>query len=154
MAIAEMPGAGLDSEHSVEGVERLEREWLRALVARDAEALDKIWADDYWMTLPEGTRFTKADCLAGLRHWTISCDVLAPDEPGIRLYSDAALVQGRTRVQGRLASDHLDIVVRHTAMYSWRGNRWLLVATVITRVLVIDGPLAVRALDSGPGCGC
>ena len=53
MAIAVMPGAGAGSEHSVEGVERLEREWLRALVAHDAEALDKIWADDYWMTLPE-----------------------------------------------------------------------------------------------------
>ena len=69
--ITNQPNEQLQNEQSLSQAERevrkLEREWLDAYEKRDAEAMNRIVADDFKLTFPDGRAQTKADILAQLK---------------------------------------------------------------------------------------
>jgi ketosteroid isomerase-like protein len=82
--------------HDREQIIQLERDWVRAWVTMDAAANDRILADDFLGTGPDGKRATKADLMAELKSGEapLASNRLNEDDLTIRFYGDTAVVNG------------------------------------------------------------
>ena len=118
---------------TLESINQLERASWQALVKPDVYLLDEIWADDYSLTTPDGTRLTREDCLAGLCDGTIRFEAFDADALQFQIDGDDVVVRGRAHVKCRLDLHDLDAAERYLAIYSRRGDGWEQVATVATR---------------------
>ena len=63
--LSRRPGAKPAAAKAEEEVKKLEREWLDAYEKNDAEAMDRIVAEDFTITFPNGSVQTKPQLMAG-----------------------------------------------------------------------------------------
>ncbi len=118
-------------------VRSLEREWLNAYETRDAAAMDRIVADDFTITFPNGTVQTKPELMASLR---------APQNPGApsprfytedvrsRAYGDTVVLVGRVVTEYQRAGKAIKEQSRYTDTYVRREGRWQVVASHLSNV--------------------
>jgi ketosteroid isomerase-like protein len=76
----------------------LENEWADALVKHDWVFIDRILADDYVTTDPEGNVSTKAQEIAFLKSRESALTPCVHHEMKVRVYGDAAVVTGRSTI--------------------------------------------------------
>jgi len=128
---------GKQSTQSSGGAEQeigaLNREWVDAIIKRDAAAFERILADDYVGTYPDGTVETKAQIVV------LNKKPAAPDEPTIesmevsdpqmRVYGDAAVATALLTYKGRNKGQAFSAPQRMTIMYVKRNGRWQPVAS-------------------------
>lgn len=79
-----------------EQIIRLERDWVQSWVVMDVAANDRIIADDYLGTEPDGKRVHKADLIAELKSGEapLASNHLNEDDLTVRFYGDTAIVNG------------------------------------------------------------
>lgn len=114
---------------------RFVRDWCAAYQKHDADALDRILADDFVLTGTTGKLSGKADALKSARLRDVVYSALESRDMQVRLHGDTAVVTGRTRIEGvrggstRFASEFrfTDIIVRD-------GDSWKAVAAHLTRL--------------------
>lgn len=104
---------------------QLDDEWIKALVRRDGETLDRLMADDFFFAYPlEGD--DKAQFIADLTAGEIIVEHLSRDPVRVRVFGHTAVLTGRDSVtwlfHGREASGQYKII----KVYSLRGGRWQL----------------------------
>ena len=75
---------------------KLEEDWARALVARDIQTLDRIEADDWIYTDPDGTASTKPQDMGDLKSGAYVATSYVGDDMKARVYGETAVVTGRT----------------------------------------------------------
>ncbi|MCI0402925.1 MAG: nuclear transport factor 2 family protein [Acidobacteria bacterium] len=113
-------------------VRSLERAWLDAYEKHDPVAMDRIVAEDFIITFPEGGLQTKPQLMASIR---------APRKPGApslrfyteevqsRAYGDTVILIGRVVTEyerdGKMTKEHS----RYTDTYVRRDGRWQVVAS-------------------------
>jgi ketosteroid isomerase-like protein len=104
---------------------KLENEWADAWVKSDVAFFDRIMADDYMWTAPEGYVNSKADILALAKSGVITSRVLA--DMKVRVYGDAAVVFGRDTTKETYKGEY---VSSHRWTHTWvkRAGRWQCVA--------------------------
>lgn len=116
-----------DSADVVE-LTRLERIWNESHVEGNADALERLWADDLIVTVPAMPVMSKKDALAIVRAGRLTFEQYETSDTRIRVYSDAAVVTGRLqrvrRVGDRIARD----VWNFTKAYVRRDGRWQVVS--------------------------
>src|SRR5215472_9137495 len=87
--------------HDQEGVEQtliqLERDWCSTVVNNDATALERILSDDFTEVSPVGKLGNKAAALTDAK--TEEVDDCVNDAMRVRVYGNAAVVVGRTRMK-------------------------------------------------------
>jgi ketosteroid isomerase-like protein len=107
---------------------KLENEWADAWVKRDVAFFDRIIADDYTWTSPEGIVWTKAQDLALVKSGeaVITSWVLA--EMKVRVYGDVAVVTGRSTVKETYKGEDVSGQYRWTHTWVKRAGRWQCVA--------------------------
>jgi hypothetical protein len=118
------------SAHSSDEVEliRLERVWNDSHVSGDADALDRLWAEDLTVTVPNMQVITKQNAIAIARSGRVKFKRYETSDVRVRLYGDAAVVTGiveRTRV---LNGQDVNDKWRFTKMYIRRASKWQVVA--------------------------
>ena len=128
------PGAG----NAEAEVKKLEREWLDAYEKHDAAAMDRVVADDFTITFPNGGIQTKPQLMSMIK---------APRRPGqprmkfrtegvqSRAYGDTVILMGRVVAEfpqpdGKTARE----VSRYTDTYVRLGGRWQVVASHLSNV--------------------
>ena len=116
--------------HSSDEVEliRLERVWNDAHVSGDADALDRLWAEDLTVTVPNMQVITKQGAIAIARSRRVKFKRYETSDVRVRLYGDAAVLTGiveRTRV---LNGQDVNDKWRFTKMYIRRAGKWQVVA--------------------------
>jgi ketosteroid isomerase-like protein len=107
---------------------RLESVWNDAHRRGDADALDKLWADDAVVIVPGMPVMTKTEALAPLRSGRMKFQRYETSDLQVHVRDTTAVVAGRLQrtrdVAGRVAEDDW----RFTKVY-WRSPRgWLIVA--------------------------
>jgi ketosteroid isomerase-like protein len=104
---------------------KLENEWADAWVKSDVAFFDRIMADDYMWTAPEGYVNSKADILAIAKSGVITSRVLA--DMKVRVYGDAAVVSGRDTTKETYKREY---VSSHRWTHFWVkiAGRWQCVA--------------------------
>lgn len=116
--------------HSSDEVElvRLERVWNDAHVNGDVDALDRLWAEDLTVTVPNMQVITKQSAIAIARSGRVKFKRYETSDVRVRLYGDAAVLTGiveRTRV---LNGQDVNDKWRFTKMYIRRAGKWQVVA--------------------------
>lgn len=120
---------------------KIEREWLDAYVRRDVAAMDRIEADDFTITFPDGKMRTKADELANLKQPAPAgpSPMLMTADTKVRIYGDTAVLTGKfiqkgTYAEGPKKGEAYNIQQRYTDTYVKRNGRWQVVASHLSAI--------------------
>jgi len=116
---------------------RLQREWLDAYQKHDADAIERIEADDFTLTEGDGKVTTKAEDVASIRNAKPPQpdDSFDVEDVKVRLYGDTAILMGRVILKYRNKGQMVVERYRYTDTYLKRRGRWQVVASQLTRLL-------------------
>lgn len=120
---------------------KLEREWLDAYTRRDVAAMERIEADDFMITFPDGAVKTKADEIASLKGAAPAGTppIFMTADTRVRLYGDTAVLTGKviqkgTYGEGPRKGQDYSFEHRYTDVYVKRNGRWQVVASHLTGI--------------------
>jgi ketosteroid isomerase-like protein len=99
-----------------------------ALVRGDAAALERLYADEFIYTTPDGEVRNKAQQLAFTRSGDLKLESGRSDDVRIRIYGKTAVMTGRFTAKGKFRDRVIDIQERYTAVWVKKGGSWRLVA--------------------------
>ena len=105
-------------------VERLERELIQAITARDLAVYDRIVADDYVALTVEGTETTKPEVMAAYKAGTRRYAALEIHDVKVRVFGDAAVLSARTTGFRVDKGEQVPNNVRYVRVYARRDGRW------------------------------
>jgi ketosteroid isomerase-like protein len=113
---------------------KVENDWSNAWVKSDVNALDKLYATEYFATSSEGIVFNKVD---GIKddtspEYTEKSFVLS--ELKVRIYGETAVVTGRNDVKFKKGKKAEQVMSRFTDVFVKRDGRWQCVVTQGTKV--------------------
>jgi ketosteroid isomerase-like protein len=118
-------------------VRRLEREWLDAYEKFDAAAMDRIVADDFTITFPDGRVQTKSQIMGGLkRPRPEGTPAFKFHTEGVesRAYGDTVILTGRVVTESRQGEKTSREEQRYTDTYVRLRGRWRVVASHLSNV--------------------
>jgi len=107
---------------------KLENEWADALVKHDWTFLERILADDYLVTDPEGNVSAKAQEIAFFKSGEFAVTSCAHHEMKVRVYGDTAVVTGHTTTKGTYKGKDFIDNVRWTDTWIKSAGQWQCVA--------------------------
>jgi len=111
-----------------EALKQLETVWNEAHLHSDADALDRLWANDLEVAVPRMPVMTKAEALAFARSGKMAFQSYETSDLRIRVYGDAALVTGRLRRTRTRNGQAVDDDWRFTKVYIRHGGQWQVAA--------------------------
>jgi ketosteroid isomerase-like protein len=127
---------------------KLEQQWGDALVKPDLAFLDRILAEDYMFTSPNGEVLTKAQMLAELKSGE---DVVSSEvnlDMKVRVYGDAAVVTGYSTSKETVKGKDISGEYRWTDTWIKKGGRWQCVADHASKVPAPIAPPGQAAVTS------
>ena len=114
---------------------RVTREWDRAMVENDAEAIGRYMADDWVIVGSDGRVGDRAAFLELVKSGALSHDVMESHDLDIRIYGDTAVVLARGISGGRYQGQPFREVERVSCVFIRTGGRWRCVLTHLSRLL-------------------
>jgi hypothetical protein len=112
----------------VHELERLEAVWNEAHERGDADALEKLWADDMEIAVPRMPVLAKSEALRFARSGRMKFITYRTSDIRVRVYENAAIVTGRLQrtrsMNGREISDDW----RFTKAYVRDSQQWRVVS--------------------------
>src|SRR5690349_5240321 len=109
MTIVSAQAADTHDAAAVAEITRLEEIWNTGHEHGDAQALEKLWADDFVVTVPGMRMMTKDDVIGVWRNGLIGFQRYETSDVRIRVYENAAIVTGRLlrsrSTNGRMVDD-------------------------------------------------
>jgi ketosteroid isomerase-like protein len=117
-----------------QALRQIESEVSDAYLKGDTEILDRVLADEYTFTPPNGMVISKAAYLAMLQSGAVQYESFKPEGITVRVYGDAAMVMGLMTVKGKVPGHTINGQDRYLTVYVRRQGRWQQVATIAARV--------------------
>ncbi|HKP71890.1 MAG TPA: nuclear transport factor 2 family protein [Pyrinomonadaceae bacterium] len=115
-----------------EEVRKLERDWLDAYEQHNSQSMDRIVADDFTITFPNGDIQTKPQIMtmikAPLRAGQPSMRFYTEDVQS-RSYGDTVILMGRVVTEYQREGKTVREQSRYTDTYVKKGGRWQVVAS-------------------------
>jgi hypothetical protein len=108
------------------GLERLNRAWLAAWLAKDDAAIDALMAPEYTYIGPNGQVMDRTRILAIVRSPTYRLDRASGSEVHITRFKDSAIVLRRSRSSGSYDGHAFTEDHRCTAVWRRRRGAWRL----------------------------
>jgi ketosteroid isomerase-like protein len=112
---------------------KLENEFARAVASNDADALDRLLADDWIIVEPDGGMIDKARFLGVIRSGALSHESMESTDLRARLYGYTAVVTGLTTSKGKFMGQDFTSCERATDIFVKQADRWQCVFTQLTR---------------------
>jgi ketosteroid isomerase-like protein len=113
-------------------VMELERKLAEAILANDAQMLDRLFADDLTLTTISGRVLEKAQAITefgNAKYWAFKADDVA-----VQVFGDVAIVTGRTKRGGHTQRIDVSAQYRFTRVYVRRNGRAQIVAAQSTSI--------------------
>src|SRR5687767_14647290 len=136
-ACALAPAQGPKLTKAEEEVRRLERLWLDAYEQNDAAAMDRIVADDFTITFPNGGMQTKPQIMAMLRSPRRAARPrvrFRTEGVQSRAYGETVILIGKVVSEYERDGKSSVEQSRYTDTYVRRGGRWQVVASHLSNV--------------------
>lgn len=127
LSLTQKPAPERDAAN-IKELTRLESVWNDAHVRGDAAALDRIWADDLVVTVPDMPVMNKEESLAIWRSGKMKFYSYKTSDLRIRVYGNAAVVTGQLERRRTNNVQEFEDDWRFTKVYVRRGGKWLVVA--------------------------
>ena len=112
----------------VRELQRLETVWNEAHEHGDADALEKLWADDMEVAVPKMPVMTKADVLKFARSGRMKFLSYRTSNIRVRVYDNAAVVTGRLQRTRSMNAQEISDDWRFTKTYIREAHEWRVVA--------------------------
>lgn len=107
---------------------RLEDVWNIAHVKGDADALDKLWANDLIVTIAAMPVMKKADALAMVKSNRMPFTRYETSEVNVKRFGESALVTGRLQRERSMNGKQMSDDWRFTKVYEFSQGRWQVIA--------------------------
>jgi ketosteroid isomerase-like protein len=108
----------------------IQQELVRAWVAGDRAAIERIIAPEWKTTAPDGSTRDRAAVLRDVFETRVhKITRLDVDDVHVEVFGDAAVVTGRTRAAGEYKGTVAEVVIRFTDTFIRRDGRWQAVAS-------------------------
>lgn len=120
-----------------EDVRKLERQWLDAYEQNNPEAMDRIVADDFTITFPNGAIQTKPQLMAMVRAPRRAAQPqmrFHTEDVQSRAYGDTVILIGRVVTEYERDGKTIKEQARYTDTYVQRKGRWQVVASHLSNV--------------------
>jgi uncharacterized protein (TIGR02246 family) len=117
-----------------QAVRQLLNDISAALSRNDADALDRIYADDYTLVNEYGVLGTKAPRIAAIKSGELKYESVSFDEVNVRMYGNTAVANYRVTSKGLSKGQAIGGQFRATSTYVNTKGRWQLVAAQVTRI--------------------
>ena len=114
---------------------KLEKEFARAIVKNDAEAIRQFLADDWVIIDADGGIINKARFLGVVESGALTHEMMESDDVGVRIYGDSAVVSGLTRTKGKFMGQDFSTQERATDVFVMQNGRWQCVFSQLTRFI-------------------
>jgi hypothetical protein len=128
LAIPKMTSAQTTHDRDVHELERLETVWNEAHEHGDADALEKLWADDMEVAVPKMPVMTKADVLKFARSGRMKFLSYKTSDVHFRVYDNAAVVTGRLQRTRSMNEQDISDDWRFTKTYVRETGQWRVVS--------------------------
>ncbi len=112
---------------------RLNKEAAEMQVRKDANAADRLLADDYVFLQADGNVSNKGQNLAVLRDAAFVCEAFASEDVVVRVYGDVGVVTGRAIMRATYAGQDVGGEFLYADVWAKRGGRWQTVVSQATR---------------------
>ena len=120
-----------------EEVRKLERQWLDAYEQNNPEAMDRIVADDFTITFPNGAMQTKPQLMAMIKAPRRASDPkmrFSTEDVRSRAYGDTVILIGRVVTEYERDGKTVKELSRYTDTYVRRKGRWQVVASHLSNI--------------------
>ena len=114
----------------------LEKNFQKAIVENDAEAIAHFIVDDWIIVDAEGGIIDKDKFLAVIKSGTLTHDAMNLEQPRVRVYGNTAVITGRATSSGKYMGSPFTTLERSTDVFVKLGNRWRCVLTQLTSLPV------------------
>ncbi len=111
----------------------LEKDFERAVVANDAEAIGKFLADDWVIVDPDGGIVDKARFLGVIKSGVLTHELMESEDVQVRSYGDAAVVTALTTSKGKFGGQEFSSRERATDVFVKQSGRWRCVFSQLTK---------------------
>ncbi|HYJ89138.1 MAG TPA: nuclear transport factor 2 family protein [Pyrinomonadaceae bacterium] len=126
--VSQKPARETRESRDIKELTRLESVWNEAHLRGDAPTLDKLWAEDLFVTVPDMAVMNKEESLAVWKSGKMKFDIYKTSDLRIRVYGDSAVVTGQlVRIRDANSKEFEDDW-RFTKVYVRRQGKWLAVA--------------------------
>jgi len=125
------PARAADEKQAV--LDAQDRRW-KATVDADVETLGRMTTDDMTYTHSSARVDTRASFLDSLKSGRADYQSIVPEERGVRLYGDAAVVAGIAHVLVKAEGNDIDVRLRFTELYVKQDGQWRMAMWHSTRV--------------------
>jgi hypothetical protein len=125
------PARAADERQAV--LDAQDRRW-KATVDADVDTLGRMTTDDMTYTHSSAKVDTKASFLDSLKSGRADYQSIVPEERGVRLYGDAAVVAGIAHVLVKAEGNDIDVRLRFTELYVKQDGQWHMALWHSTRV--------------------
>ena len=112
-------------------IRQLEHEWIDAFRGSDATAFERILAEDFVFTGPNGGLMTKEQWQTDLASGALAVEAINLDDLQVRLFGDTAIAYGLATVKGRSKEGRYDGQYSYLDVYARRQGRWQAVLTTV-----------------------
>ena len=130
-----LPSGGAESSaaDSVAVIRALEAADNEAIFHGDVAAVEKMTSEDHTFITPRGMLLTRAQMLDGVANGAFGNEYREVYDLSIRIYGDAAVVTGRTRLTRQEGGKDYSDAYRFTRVYVRQHGGWRAVAWQATR---------------------
>jgi ketosteroid isomerase-like protein len=129
------PTSIVPNKDNVERVIRqIDNERVEAMLRSDIAVLDRICAADLIYTHSNGIVETKDQWIESIKSGAQRYKMFDRDDVQVRIYGDAAILTGRSKVSVTSKGQDKSFQLRFTAVYVKQQGRWQFVAWQSTRI--------------------
>ena len=107
----------------------MENAWNRAELQNDGAAVELLLADDFVMTVAEGTLYNKAQMIASVKDRSYHPDLLESSDIAVHSYGSTAIVTGAYHERGVDRGKPWERRGRFTDTWIYLSGRWQCVAS-------------------------
>ena len=129
IALGQEQSASRDQRSSVEqAIRQLDNERIQAQIGADAEALNRIYADDFIGVGPSGTVRTKTQVISDFTSGDLKFQSITTEQVQVRVYENTAVETGLSTMVGQDKGKAVPRDTRFTRVWVKQQGRWRLVA--------------------------
>ena len=112
----------------------LELDLNRAIVARDAQRVSDLLADDWVLVSGAGKMKTKDELLAEIARSELEYQDIDARDVMVRVWGDTAVITGTLHHRFRLRGRQTELTLRYTDTWARSGDSWRQVSVHTTRL--------------------
>ena len=114
---------------------KIEKDFARAIVKNDAEAIGQFVADEWVIIDADGGIIDKSRFLGAVKSGVLIHEIMESDDVEVRIYGDTALVSALTRTKGKFMGQDFSTQERATDVFVMQNGRWQCVFSQLTRFI-------------------